>query len=191
MRALGVRLGVCGVVTICEVVGVGFRMLGRWMEMRPVDVVVRAGGRPREAPPQQAHAENGDEDSRRGAQPRVQALGHDVARGVERDDSEQVDADGVGHRHHEPEEERVPGRAPRSHQVRGHDGLAVTGLERVERAQAHRHRQREQDHARAEGGAGDQGREGVARSAARVRGEAERFGTAGAAVSSARPGLAD
>ena len=80
---MGVGLGVCGVMGVREPTGVGLLVLGRWMGVRSgsggMRVAVPGSVRAREAPPQQAHAEERDEESRRGAQPRVQALGHDVA----------------------------------------------------------------------------------------------------------------
>ena len=92
---------------------------GRRMPTSPVAMVVARGRAPAErateASPQEGHAEERDQNPRRGAEPRVQALGHDVARRVERDDPEEIHAHGVGRGHHEAEEERVPGGASRSH----------------------------------------------------------------------------
>ena len=59
---MGMGLGVCGVMAVREPTGVGLLVLGRWMGVRSVSVVVRVAvpgsGRAREAPPQQAHAED-------------------------------------------------------------------------------------------------------------------------------------
>jgi hypothetical protein len=66
----------------------------------------------------------------------------------------------VGGGHDEAEEHGVPGRAARAHEVCGHDGLAVAGLERVERAEARGDREGKQDHANAQRPIRDQRREG-------------------------------
>ena len=59
------------------------------------------------APEEHHRAEHRDGQPRAEAQPRVQLLGDDVLRGVERDPTQQVDAGRVGRGDDQPEDERV------------------------------------------------------------------------------------
>src|SRR5207253_1631710 len=77
--------------------------------------------------PQERPTDEDDEATRGHAEHRVQALRRQHARGGEGDAREDEDTERMRHRDGEPEADGLAARAPAAHEVRGHDGLAVTG----------------------------------------------------------------
>src|SRR5256712_11998261 len=91
-----------------------------------VGMVVTVAARPASVPTQKEDdAEAGDRQAGGDAEPRVEPLGNDVARRVERHRAQQVDARRARGRDDEAEHERVPGRSPRADETGGPSRLAV------------------------------------------------------------------
>ena len=90
------------------------------------------------APAAQEHvsAQPGNGQPGKYAQPRVELLGHDVARGIESDGAKSKDSRGVRGGDDQAEQQGMPRRASRADQVGGDDGLAVAGFKRVQRSQS-------------------------------------------------------
>ena len=70
------------------------------------------------------------------AQPRVELLGHDVARGIESDGAQRKYSRCMRGGDDQAEQYGMPRCSPRANQVGGNNRLAVTGLERVQRSQS-------------------------------------------------------
>ena len=154
-------------VTVC--------VMMRVMMVVVVGMVVTVAARRASVPTQKEDdAEAGDRQAGGDAEPRVEPLGNDVARRVERHRAQQVDARRVRGRDDEAEHERVPGRSPRADEIGGHDGLAVPRLERVDRAEASGHDEGEQEDADPQRSRGHQLGERAARCRLQVRREPRR-----------------
>src|SRR5262249_32648283 len=90
---------------------VGVRMLAAAAAMIMMGALVVVAMRrlgPRVAPEEENESQPGDGQSREGADPGVELLGHDVARGIERDAPQQVHTGRVGSGHDEAQEQGVP-----------------------------------------------------------------------------------
>ena len=87
---------------------------------------------------EQPAADQNDRDAGKHSQDGNDLFGDDVARQQQRADSQQEDADGVGKGDGRAEESRVLHVAAGADQVRGDDGLAMTRLQSVHRAQPER-----------------------------------------------------
>ena len=122
---------------------------------------------------EEGEANPGYGQTRDATEPRVQAVWHHVAGGVERHRAEQEDPGRVGDRDREPEEDGVPRGTPRSNEIGGDNGLAMARLERVKRTQHHSRGHREQEERWAHVVSGHQIGEGAARAGAAARVEPE------------------
>ena len=80
-------------------------------------------------------AEPGDGQAGENAQPRVELLGHDVARGIKGNGAKSKNSRGMRGGDDETEQQGMPRGAPRADQVGGDDRLAVAGFKRVQRSQ--------------------------------------------------------
>jgi hypothetical protein len=81
--------------------------------------------------PEHRRADRDHEQPRDQSEPRVELLGKDELREPEGHDPDREDPGRVGHGDGAPEHERVPRRALRSDEVRGHERLAVPRGQRV------------------------------------------------------------
>ncbi len=117
----------------------------------------------REAPEEEPEAEPGDGETGGRAEPRIEALGHDVSGGIEDHQPQQEHSDGVGGSDHEPQEHGVARGPTRTHEIGGHDRLAVSGFERMQGAHTQRRRHGQQEDADAQLLGGHELREGRAR----------------------------
>jgi hypothetical protein len=105
----------------------------------PVLVFVHSGHRVRlralaKALPQHPDANPQDQESRHDFHHFVNRVGYEVRSGDGREYPQNDDAEGVGEGDDTTERYRISHSTLRSHQVGGHDGLAVAWLERVQRS---------------------------------------------------------
>ena len=94
---------------------------------------------------------------------RVEPFRRNQPRRCDRHRAEQEHPCGMRKRDDRPEDERLPPRASRTHEVRGHDGLAVARAERVQDAQAERDEERREHSDKRELTLTDERREDVRR----------------------------
>ena len=112
--AVRVSVSMIVVVTVCVIVADCVVVGGRTVRVSEPAVVVMPvlGASAAEATPEQREAERRDREPRGQRDPRIESLGHDVLRGVERHAPEQINAGGVRRGDDEAEDQRVP-RVPR------------------------------------------------------------------------------
>ncbi len=144
VRMAVVRVGVVVRVVVHVTAGMATVVVCAMLVRVRLVAMVVAGRARAQAVPQEPAAQPGDQQPRREPHPRVETLGHHVARCVQRDRTQRVDAEGVGRRHDQPEPRGVRRGAAAPHEVCGHHGLAVPGLERVEGAERRGDGQREE-----------------------------------------------
>src|SRR5882724_11595954 len=133
------------VVMMMAMVAVMVVVIGRAMSVPVVVIVVAIP--PRVALEKEEEAEPRDGEPGERSEPWIEPLGHHVAGRVQRHPSEQVHPGRMRCGHDEAEQHRMARGPARSHEIGGHDRLAVARLERMEGAEGCRHEGGEDDEA--------------------------------------------
>ena len=93
------------------------------------------------------YSENRNHDAGHYAQPGIKPLRYDVLRCVKRDPPQKIHPGCMRRGDDQSEQQRMLHSAPRANKIRGDQSLAVTGLQGMERAEAHGNRKRDKNDA--------------------------------------------